>query len=117
MWGVRKCGCVRPYKMTIEKPSTTQDGAGHVDLTVDSNWTFVAKRSVSFKTQFGQENQVYDQNQADTTVTIEMNSDSTTRAIKPSWRGRVGNRKFNFVSVMDVNEMKQVVQIQAREIK
>lgn len=117
MFGVKTCGVVRPYRMTFEKPRSTQDAAGHIDLTDDSNWQFAGKRRVRFMTRGGREHRIGDQTDAEITSVIEMNSDSFTRDIKPSWRGKIGTRRFNFVSVQDVDESRGSVEIEAKEAK
>lgn len=117
MRGAKTCGGFRPHMMTIEKPRTAKDAAGQIDLTVDANWQFAGKRSVRFITKGGRESRVFDQTQADSDVVLDFNSDSFTRSMLPSWRGKIGTRRFNFKSVQDVDEARDKVLVHATEAK
>lgn len=113
----KSCARPRRYVMVIEKPKTDQAVDGHVDLTNDDNWEFANRRRVSFKTRGGSEGRVFDQTLAETDYLLDFQSDSFTRSILPSWRGRIGSRVFQFLSVLDVDEERHTVLVEAAEAK
>lgn len=116
-----KCGCDGAgsfdRRVVIERPNTTGDAAGHVDLSDDSNWTEVGKRWAAFVTRGGREARVFDQVQAETSHIIELQSDSLTRTIIPKWRLKLGTRKFNISAAYDVDENRKRVRVEATEAK
>lgn len=117
-----KCACPAnaprmASRLTIQKPSTTPDSAGHVDLSQDSNWIDVGSRSCNILTRGGRESRVFDQVQADVSMIVEMNRDSLTKTIIPKWRLKLGTRRFNITAAYDVDEQHRTIRIEATEAK
>jgi head-tail adaptor len=114
-----KCQCPTrlKHRVTIERPGTTKDAAGHVNLALDSNWTEVGKRWAAFVTRGGRESRVFDQMQAETSHIIELQSDSVTRTIVPKWRLKMGTRKFNINAAYDVDENRKRVRVEVTEAR
>lgn len=116
-----KCTCdeigSRQHRVTIERPKTTQDGAGHVDLTQDSNWLEAGKRWSSMATRGGRESRVFDQVQAEVSHIIEVPYDSLTKTIVPKWRLKMGTRRLNITAAYDVDEQHRTIRVEAIEAK
>ena len=104
-----------PKWLTIEKPSATKDAAGHVDLSVDSNWSQIHKIKGRFITKGGREGRIFDQVHADVTHVIETRSTAFSRTLIPKWRLKMDGRKFNIAAAYDVDEARKIVRIEAIE--
>lgn len=115
------CGCggigSRNRRIAIERPSTTPDAAGHVDLADDANWDEVGKCWSAMTTRGGREARVFDQVQADVSHIIEMPYNSLTKTIVPKWRLKMGTRRFNITAAYDVDEQHRTIRIEATEAK
>lgn len=115
------CGCKTEervryrHRVTVQKPKTTQDGAGHVNLTEDANWTNAGTWQVRFITRGGRESRVFDQVQAETTHIVEGHSTPFTRTIIPKWRLKFGTRVLNITAAYDVNEERGKVRCECTE--
>lgn len=103
------------HKVTIQSPKTTLDALGQIDLSNDANWTTVATRSCSFKTRGGSESYLFNQVDGEVRHLVDMRSDTTTRAIKASWRIVFDGRKFDIRAAYDVDEMRQTVRLELTE--
>ena len=106
-------------RVTIEKPdpSASPSDGGHVDLSLDANWTTVGTRWARLRTKGGAEGRALEQVQAMTTMFVEIRSDTTTRAILPNWRLTMDSRIFNVEAAYDVDDAKQVVRCEVKEPK
>lgn len=115
----RCCASKTPmnHRVQIERPGGTAQAGGHVDLTDDSNWQHVDGRWAAFTTRGGKEGRVFDQVQAEVTHIIALRHDALTRQIDPTWRIRMGDRKFNIRAAYDVDEAGETVRIEATEVK
>lgn len=115
-----KCACPAltrlTSRVTIEKPGGTAGEDGHVDLTNNANWIPMGSRAAAFKTRGGAEARRFNQVGAEVTHLIEMRYGPLTRQIGPSWRLRMGQRKFNIVSAYDVDEGHRTVLVHAIEV-
>lgn len=116
-----KCDCdsigQRNRRLAIERPKTTPDNAGHVDLSQDSNWTEVGKRWASMTTRGGRESRVFDQVQAEVSHLIGLPYDSLTKTIIPKWRLKMGTRRFNITAAYDVDEERRTIRVEATEAR
>lgn len=114
-----KCDCpetpVFRHTLTVEKPGTTVDAAGHVDLTDDANWVTVGNVRASFKTKGGREWFVFKQTQAETTLVADMPATTISRAIIPKWRLRFGARKMEVVASYLIDETGQIWRVEVKE--
>lgn len=113
------CKTRPPYThtLTIQRPGTTTDAAGHVDLTDDDNWTTVGQIRARFITKGGRESFVFKQTQAETTHVLLSPSTTLTRSLDPAWRLKMGTRIFQITNTNDVNEMNREVIIEVTETK
>lgn len=109
----------RDKRLTLQAPNTnaTPDAAGHVDLTLDSNWTTLGKRWAAVVTKAGRESHQANQAQADHAVTCVFASDNLTRSIAPEWRILLGPRKLQIVSAVDENCARRRVVVDAVEVR
>lgn len=97
--------CVCPERLDrsgiVQKPGTTPDAAGHVDLSQASNWSAAGTRRFRFLRHGGREGRVFDQVQADTTHVLEMQLDSLTKTMLPKWRIKYGTSLLNITAVYE----------------
>jgi SPP1 family predicted phage head-tail adaptor len=107
----------RWHTLTVQSPAGTAGSDGHIDYTDDANWTTEGKIKAYFVSRSGREFVQARQVQADHTQTVETISSNFSRGILPSWRLVFGSRKFEIASVVDLNEMRQTVQIEVKEHK
>jgi len=103
--------------VVIQKPRTATDAVNHADLSVDANWEDVASDRAAFQTRGGSESRVFDQIQAETTHLIELRSSPISRSIIPTWRLRIGHRKFNVRAAYEVDERGRLLRIEATEAR
>lgn len=99
-------------KVTIEQPSTTVGGYNDPQYS----WTTYASRWAQVETNSGRELQRAQQTMPETTAVIRMRSDSTTRAITPRMRCKIGNRVLNIAVANDEGEMRQEVVLWVTEV-
>lgn len=98
-----KCACPAPLDRNgiIQRPGTTPDAGGHVDLTQNSNWNPVGSRKFRFVSHGGREGRVFDQVQAETTHVLELTEDPLTKTILPKWRMKYGSAYLNFTAIYE----------------
>lgn len=97
------------------KSGATRDTNNEVDLTDDDSWETYATRMAAFKTRGGSERFASDMIQAGQTHRVYVRSDATTRAISPAMRLSYDSRVFNILAAVDVDEMRQWVQLDVVE--
>lgn len=115
-----KCACDEigqlRERLTVQQPGGTAGADGHVDLDDDANWKDVGSQRAGFKTRGGAEGRRFNQVGAEITHIITMRYNSLTKRIVPSWRLRMGTRKFNITASYDVDEAHRFVQVHAIEV-
>lgn len=122
-----KCNCPerpKPYThtLTVEKPATTEEASGQIDLNDDANWIVVGRIRGRAITKGGMETA-----RTETVANIQKqayrNSEWRTpwSAISnlitenPTWRLRLGTRKLNIVAACRIDEISKEVQIIVKE--
>jgi head-tail adaptor len=116
------CDCGIPIanqkRFTLQRPAGTADATGHVDLSVNANWTNVSTTLWgAFTTKGGSEIQTQNQAQGVVHHTIEFPYSSTADSIIPKWRLKLGSRLLNITSAVNVNEGDEVIRVEATEKK
>lgn len=106
---------VYTHTLTVQKPGTTVDAAGLIDLTNDDNWTTQGRIRARFITKGGSEGYVLKQTQAETALVIECPATTLSRSIDPSWRLALGERRFDILASYLINETGKVVRIEVKE--
>lgn len=115
-----------PYTHTllVERPGTTAEADGTIDLIDDANWSAVGRIRARFVTKRGDETARTEKTahrQVVGTVDCVVMANATAIAISltanPTWRLRLGNRKFNVTSAWLVNETGREVLINVTEHK
>jgi head-tail adaptor len=119
-----------PYTHTLllESPGTTEDASGQINLNDDSNWNQRGRIRARFITKGGKEtfrssSSAYQQVQATgaslivTPATNLTRQDRLTVLLDPSWRIRLGDRKFNITEITHINMTGREVQIAVTELK
>lgn len=113
------------HTVTVERPLTTAEANGQIDLDDDDNWTAVrrirakfatATRS-GFTTKSGREVVVGNIQQAIDTVIILTPFTTQDRIPTTVQRLRMGTRVFNIIASGRINETGRVVRIEAMERK
>lgn len=117
---MKKCECDQAperfrHTLTVERPGTTTDDDGQIDLTDDDNWTAAFRIKANFITKGGGESRVFRQVQAVTDTVIKTPATANTATIDPSWRIKWGSRVFNIVAAYRIDEDTKVFQIEATE--
>ena len=102
--------------VTIEEPAGTADATGHIDLTAEANWARVGKFQANFVTKGGREGRIFDQVQAEVSHVLRMRSTRQSRAIHPEMRLKHEGRTYNIVAAYDVDNDKEVVQLELVEV-
>lgn len=101
------------HTLMVQKPNPAAVGEsdGQVDLADDANWTNVGRIRARFITRdnevgsfSGSENEVHMQPQATRNAVIKAAPNIIAKTLDPSWRLRMGTRKFNIISSGSVNE-------------
>lgn len=117
-----KCACPpttrKRYRWTVavQTPSGTQDAAGQIDKTDDSNWSSLGNIRVNFITKGSREWHLHDQTQAEVTQVLETPSTALSRSIAPTDRIVFDSRKFNVTGAYDVNEERREVRLEVKEV-
>ena len=106
-------------RVTIQKIKNNPitDANEEVDLTDDRNWETYAIRWAEVQTKGGREFWKVDKVDAEVSHLIRIPYDRLTLFIHPAMRIRLGDRTINIVAAYDVDEMHEVVEIQAKEPK
>jgi head-tail adaptor len=116
-----KCPCPTlprlTHRVTIERPKTTPDAGGHVDLAQDSNWQSVRTIWFRFVSHTGRESRVFDQVQAETNHVLEINDDTFTKTIIPKWRGKYGTRKLNINAIYEKDDSRRRLLMEVTEAR
>lgn len=111
-----------PRRVVVEKPGTTEEDDGQINLADDDNWVRVGVLYVRFVTRGGKESRLFDQLQSTVDVVIRCPNQTITRSLDPSWRLKMQQgdrwRKFNIVAAYleDEDPFREFV-IQAKERK
>ena len=103
--------------LTVRKPGTTADLAGHVNLKDAANRVFVRTILGRFLTQGGREWFVFKQTMAETTHVIEARWTPDVNKIIPKWWFEMDGRTFEIVKAYDVDEAHRVMRFEAVEQK
>jgi head-tail adaptor len=104
------------YRVVIQEPSGEPDATGHVDLTDPANWKQYTAIRVNFITKGGREGRMFDQIQSQVNLLAHTRSTKQTRGIHPDMRLIHDGRTFNISAAYDVNESKDVVQLELIEV-
>lgn len=116
------CDCDVPIakqkRFTLQSPAGTPDATGHVDYSVDANWTTVSTTLWgAFKSRGGSEIQTQNQPQGVIHHTIEFPYSTTAASIIPKWRLKLGTRVLNITAAYSVDEGDEVIRVEATEKK
>ena len=105
------------HRLTVKSPSGTADEYGQIDLDDSDNATTEGTIKANFVSKGGREFFRGEQIQADVTHLLETPSKSLSRSLQPNWWLVMGSRTFQIVASFDVNEERNIVQIQVKESK
>lgn len=116
------CDCGIPIsrqkRFTLQSPSGSADATGHVDLSVDANWTNVSTTLWgAFTSKGGSEGQTLNQTQGVVNHTIDFPYSTTAASILPKWRLKMGTRVFNITAAYNVDEADELIRVEATEKK
>ena len=101
-------------RITIEK---IKDDHGEVDLTVDGSWETHAVRWAEIQTKGGREFWRVDKIEAEVSHLIRVPYDRLTAAVTPEMRIKFMSRTINIVSAINVDEMREKIEMQCKESK
>ena len=106
-------------RVTIQKIKNNpiEDSHGEVDQTDELNWETHAARWAEIQTKGGREFWKVDKVEADVSHLIRIPYDRLTMNIDSQMRIRLGDRTINIVSVIDVDERHEVIEMQCKEPK
>ena len=100
-------------RVTIKKPNESRDSFGDV---VDAAATTVATRWASIAPLRGEERSSADQLTDVTTHRIRIRYSSELAAANSSWWIEYDSRRFDFVSVLNIDERNAELEVLAREV-
>lgn len=103
------------HTLTVEKPGTTTDSSGQLDLDDDANWITVGQIKANIVTKGGSESYLFKQVHAETDMILKSPSTTLSRSIVPSWRLRFQGRKLNVIASDLINLTGKVVQTEVTE--
>ena len=105
-----------PGSVERVKSSATPDETGKVDLTSDANWeTYWSGRLEDIPVTANE--RIYaNQPVADITNRITLRRDSTTVAITPRMRVRIGSRKLNITKSIGVGNPPRLIELSCVEV-
>lgn len=106
-------------RVTVEKLKNNPitDEHGEVDQTNSDSWEIHATRWAEIQTKGGREFWKVDKVNAEVSHLIRVPFDRLTVRIDSQMRMRIGNRTINIVSVVDVDERHEVIEMQCKEPK
>jgi len=106
-------------RVTIQKikDNPIKDAHGEVDLTDDRNWETYAVRWAEIQTKGGREFWKVDKVEAEVSHLIRVPYDRLTVGITSQMRIRFMQRIINIAAVYDVDEMREVIEMQCKEPK
>jgi len=104
-------------RITIQRielnPET--DDHGEVDLKDEGNWETHVVSWANIKTKGGREWWKSDKINAEVSHIIQVPYGRLTRKIDSEMRIRVGDRTINIVAAYDIDEQRQVIEMQCKE--
>lgn len=105
------------HTLTVERPGTTQDAAGQLNLGSDASWVNVGRIRARFVSTNGTESFALSPTQAEgeNAFVIEATATAIAKSLQPSWRLRLGSRKLEITSAYLVGETGKLMRIGAVE--
>ena len=106
-------------QITIEKvkDNPLRDVSGEVDLTLDGSWETYAVRWSEIQTEGGREFWKVHKVEAEVSHLVRVPYDRVTIGINSRMRIRLEGRTINIVSAIDVDEMREIIEMQCKEPK
>ena len=103
--------------VTIQKPTGTVDGGGHLDLSVSGGWATHAARKAKIEPVTGSEGTNGAQVEANITHLVTVHYDSVTTSILPRMRVLYGTRALNIEYVRNEREVNGNIVLGCREVQ
>lgn len=113
--GVKACTDRYSKRIELQRLNGTADAAGHVDNTADANWDHYVSAYARVQTRGGREFWKVQQVTADVSHVWTCPYGSRLAAATPDMRLRYQGSTYQILSVVDIDEAHETVEIQTRK--
>ena len=104
-----------PVVIERESPVAEADNVGHVDLSIDANWTKFISTRARVMTVGGREFQRAQQTRADLSTLLRIRYSTRAAQITSKMRVIHKQRQLNILSVFDVNDAGIEIELACKE--